>query len=217
MRMPVGRIYQAPALTVPRQTPVYGFNGIKAAAVVASATVSHNPELIITGRSVRNNKSKSPSPLLNNNANNYNKNSNISNSSNSGLSNARPVKPRTNGTTSGSVRTGKAAPGKSVVSGADREKSWSPGGQDENEDDNNILNNNDDKQLVDVVGAPSAEPSRLCDGLVRHPTQIAAAVAANKAEDYENNNNNDNDDGSNDAAAASVSTPVINGRQVKKM
>ena len=66
--MPVGRIYQAPALTVPRQTPVYGFNGIKAAAVVASATISYNPELMVTGRSVRNNKSKSPSPLLNNNS-----------------------------------------------------------------------------------------------------------------------------------------------------
>ena len=58
--MPVGRVYQAPTTlnTVSRNTPVYGFNGIK--------TVS-NSDLVITGKAVRStkSKSKSPSPALN--------------------------------------------------------------------------------------------------------------------------------------------------------
>lgn len=58
--MPVGRVYQAPTTlnTVSRNTPVYGFNGIK--------TVS-NTDLVITGKAVRStkSKSKSPSPSLN--------------------------------------------------------------------------------------------------------------------------------------------------------
>ena len=53
--MPVGRVYQAPTTlnTVARNTPVYGFNGIK--------TVS-NSDLVITGKAVRSTKSKSKSP-----------------------------------------------------------------------------------------------------------------------------------------------------------
>jgi len=54
--MPVGRVYQAPTTTlntVSRNTPVYGFNGIK--------TVS-NSDLVITGKAVRSTKSKSKSP-----------------------------------------------------------------------------------------------------------------------------------------------------------
>ncbi len=58
----MGRIYQAPALTVPRQTPVYGFNGIKAATAVVSAPSS---SLAVAGRS-GGRKSKSPSPQLSN-------------------------------------------------------------------------------------------------------------------------------------------------------
>ena len=61
LTMPVGRVYQAPTTTlntVSRNTPVYGFNGIK--------TVS-NSDLVITGKAVRStkSKSKSPSPALN--------------------------------------------------------------------------------------------------------------------------------------------------------
>jgi hypothetical protein len=202
--MPVGRIYQAPALTVPRQTPVYGFNGIKAAAVVASATVNHNPELIITGRSVRN-KSKSPSPLLNH-ANNNKNNNNISNNFNGGASSHRTAsKSRSNG---GAARLGKA--GKAAAAGADREKSWSPDGQEEDAEEN-VINNND-RQLANEI---KAEPSRLCEGLVRHPAQIAAAVAVNKAEDFENNNNNNDEDDDNGPAVTSLSSSSVeNGRQV---
>ena len=55
LTMPVGRVYQAPTTlnTVSRNTPVYGFNGIK--------TVS-NSDLVITGKAVRSTKSKSKSP-----------------------------------------------------------------------------------------------------------------------------------------------------------
>jgi len=75
--MPVGRIYQAPTVTVPRQTPVYGFNGIKSsmpggntnhAAVVngtGSGSSSHagspGPDmLVVRGKALS--KKKSPSP-----------------------------------------------------------------------------------------------------------------------------------------------------------
>jgi len=52
--MPLGRIYQAPAVaTVSRNTPVYGYNGLKAV---------NNSDLVITGRAVRSKSSKSPSP-----------------------------------------------------------------------------------------------------------------------------------------------------------
>ena len=184
--MPVGRIYQAPALTVPRQTPVYGFNGIKAAAVVASATISYNPELMVTGRSVRNQKSKSPSPLLNNNSNNNNNNNNSGHNSA-----ARTVKPRTG--TSRVRATSKTAQrraasqenGGTAKNGGGREQSWSPSGEEE---DDNATNNN--KQSDDDAASSSPELSRLSDGLVRHPTRLAAALTttAHKAEDNDNNN-----------------------------
>jgi len=52
--MPLGRIYQAPAVaTVSRSTPVYGFNGLKSV---------NNSDLVITGKAVRSKNSKSPSP-----------------------------------------------------------------------------------------------------------------------------------------------------------
>ena len=50
--MPVGRIYQAPT-TVPRNTPVFGYNGLKSVS---------NSDLVITGKAVRSKKSKSKSP-----------------------------------------------------------------------------------------------------------------------------------------------------------
>jgi len=49
--MPLGRIYQPPA--VPRNTPVYRYNGVKAA---------NTSQLVVTGKAVRPLKSKSPSP-----------------------------------------------------------------------------------------------------------------------------------------------------------
>ena len=54
--MPVGRVYQAPSTgsTVARNTPVFGYNGIKSVS---------NSELVVTGKAVRSkNSSKSPSP-----------------------------------------------------------------------------------------------------------------------------------------------------------
>jgi len=52
--MPLGRIYQAPAVaTVARNTPVYGYNGLKSV---------NNSDLVITGKAVRSKNSKSPSP-----------------------------------------------------------------------------------------------------------------------------------------------------------
>jgi len=52
--MPLGRIYQAPAVaTVSRNTPVYGYNGLKSV---------NNSDLVITGKAVRSKNSKSPSP-----------------------------------------------------------------------------------------------------------------------------------------------------------
>ena len=55
--MPVGRVYQAPSTggaTVARNTPVFGYNGIKSVS---------NSDLVITGKSVRSKtNSKSPSP-----------------------------------------------------------------------------------------------------------------------------------------------------------
>merc|ERR1711962_1052130 len=51
--MPVGRVYQAPPATVPRNAPVFGYNGLKSVS---------NSDLVITGQAVRAKKSKSPSP-----------------------------------------------------------------------------------------------------------------------------------------------------------
>ena len=52
--MPLGRVYQAPAVPVPRNTPVYKPNGLKAVT---------NAELVVTGKAVRPPKAKSPSPV----------------------------------------------------------------------------------------------------------------------------------------------------------
>ena len=53
--MPVGRIYQAPAVanTIKRNPPVFGMTGLKSVS---------NSDLVITGKAVRSNKSKSKSP-----------------------------------------------------------------------------------------------------------------------------------------------------------
>ena len=230
----MGRLYQAPALTVPRQTPVYGFNGIKAAAVVASATINHNPDLVVSGRSLPRSKSKSPSPQLsttsnnNHNVNNINhKNNNSSNTSNGGHSTAssRTTKPRTSGSSS---RVRGTAPGKVAPRGrtSDREKSWSPGSSEDNDevrDNDNLVNNNDEQQPTtsdDVLAsASSSQPSselqsRLGEGLVRHPTKIVAAVAGNKAAaaaDYDNNNNDDGE-----AVSGQVPASTAQARQVEK-
>ena len=53
--MPLGRVYQAPPVVaaVPRNTPIYGINGLKSVS---------NSDLVITGRAVRSKQSKSKSP-----------------------------------------------------------------------------------------------------------------------------------------------------------
>lgn len=54
--MPVGRIYQAPTVTIPRHTPVYGLHGIKSTASSQSSSLNTNDILVVKGKNVINSR-----------------------------------------------------------------------------------------------------------------------------------------------------------------
>jgi hypothetical protein len=205
--MPVGRIYQAPALTVPRQTPVYGFNGIKSATATAAAVVSApSSSLAIAGRSGGGRKSKSPSPQLSNshvksggsnsalNNNNYNKGGSQGPGGLSPPANKGAQRSRSRGNSR--VRTGAKEAGggrgtRSLLANGGRDsKSWSP----EEEDDNVSNNNNNNSDSLSFSNGLSngsqlaneeADNSRLCNGL---PEDHLPANTALDGVDCDNNN-----------------------------
>jgi len=117
--MPLGRIYQAPAVaTVARNTPVYGYNGLKSV---------NNSDLVITGKAVRSKNSKSPSPSS-------------KPSTKPKISNEKPT--TLSATTARTVSRKSPSPGKSVKQNASKTiKS-----KKEKEQDNKVNNNQEDKR-----------------------------------------------------------------------
>ena len=58
--MPVGRIYQAPTVTIPRHTPVYGLHGIKSSININN--INNGDILFVKGKGVNKKSDRTLSP-----------------------------------------------------------------------------------------------------------------------------------------------------------